>query len=107
MTTLGAAIDDLMATIAARAGGDPAHSYTAALIAAGPRRCAQKLGEEAVEAALAAGSEDADALTKEAADLLYHLGVTLHACGVSGEAVAAELAARRGRSGLEEKAERG
>lgn len=107
MTTLGAALDELIATIGARARGDPATSYTAALLAEGPRRCARKLGEEAIETVLAAVSGDGDALTKEAADLLYHLGVTLHACGVSGEAVAAELAARRGRSGLEEKAERG
>jgi phosphoribosyl-ATP pyrophosphohydrolase len=102
MTTLGAAIDDLAATVAARADADPATSYTASLLRAGPARCAKKLGEEAVEAALAAVG-DTKSLAAEAADVLYHLIVTLQACGVPPSDVAAALATRRGVSGHDEK----
>jgi phosphoribosyl-ATP pyrophosphohydrolase len=100
------AIDKLFATIAARKGGDPNASYTAKLLHDGVQRCAKKLGEEAVETALAAVSGDKAALTAESADLLYHLLVVWAACGVTPEDVYAALAAREGRSGLEEKAAR-
>jgi phosphoribosyl-ATP pyrophosphohydrolase len=100
-------LEDLAQTIAARAGsGDPS-SYTAKLVGAGAAECAQKLGEEAVEAAIAAARGDRAALTREAADVLYHLLVLLHAAGVSFDEVKAELAGRTGRTGLEEKAARG
>jgi len=104
--TLGEAIDALAATIDARAGADPKQSYTAALLAGGPPRCAQKMGEEAFEMALAAVSLDEDALAHEAADLLYHLLVTLNSRGVGPAAVAAALAKRSSMSGHEEKAAR-
>jgi phosphoribosyl-ATP pyrophosphohydrolase len=105
-TTLGAALDALADTIASRRGADPATSYTARLLAAGPQTCAKKLGEEAVEAALAAVSGDKAALAGEAADVLYHLLVTLEACGVAPGDVAAALEQRKGVSGLDEKAAR-
>jgi phosphoribosyl-ATP pyrophosphohydrolase/phosphoribosyl-AMP cyclohydrolase len=60
-----------------RAAADPAQSYTARLLADGPGKSAQKVGEEGVEVALAAVSRDAEGLTEEAADLLFHLLVTL------------------------------
>lgn len=104
--TLGDAIDALAATIRERVGADPASSYTASLLHAGPMKCAKKLGEEAVEAALAAVSGDKPALANEAADVLFHLLVTLQACGVSPTEVAAALAKRRGVSGHDEKASR-
>lgn len=104
--TLGAAIDQLAATIEARRGADPNTSYTASLLAAGPARCAKKLGEEAVETALAAVGGDPGALAAEAADLVYHLLVTLAACGVDPEAVAEALARRQSVSGHAEKASR-
>ncbi len=109
MTTasLGQAVDRLAARIEARAGADPSQSYTAQLIAAGPARCAKKLGEEGLEAALAAVSGEKAALAGEAADLLYHLLVTLKACEVGPEEVAAALELRQGVSGLAEKAARG
>jgi phosphoribosyl-ATP pyrophosphohydrolase len=106
MTTLGQALDELIATVDARAGADPQQSYTAALLARGPAHCAKKLGEEAIEAAIAAVSSDPAALAEESADLLYHLAVTLKACGASPGSVAAALARRRAQSGLEEKASR-
>ena len=73
----------LFATIEARAGADPAASHTAALLARGPARCAEKFGEEAVEAVVAAARGDRAALIHEAADVLYHLQVMLVACGVA------------------------
>ncbi|HEX2256145.1 MAG TPA: phosphoribosyl-ATP diphosphatase [Afifellaceae bacterium] len=100
-------LEELAATIAARsASGDPA-SYTAKLVGDGVAKCAQKLGEEAVETAIAAVRGDRQQLTHEAADLVYHLLVLLHVGGVTLDEVKAELARRTGRSGLEEKSARG
>ena len=96
----------LAETIAARRGANPDASHTARLLAAGPARCAQKFGEEAVEAVIAACGEDRGALTAEAADVLYHLLVMLAARDTSLEAVLAELERREGVSGLAEKASR-
>lgn len=101
--TLGAAIDALAVIIDSRRGGDPATSYTASLLQAGPAKCAKKLGEEGVEAALAAVSGDKAALANEAADVLFHLMVTLAACDVAPGDVAAALVARKGVSGHDEK----
>jgi phosphoribosyl-ATP pyrophosphohydrolase len=104
--SLGAAIDALAATIADRATADPATSYTASLLAAGVSKCAKKLGEEGVEAALAAVSGDKEALASEAADVLFHLLATLQVCGVAPADVAAALQKRKGVSGHDEKAGR-
>jgi phosphoribosyl-ATP pyrophosphohydrolase len=104
--SLGAELDHLSATIAARAGEDAKSSYTASLLAAGVEKCAKKLGEEAVETAIAAAKGDKQHIAAEAADVVYHLLVLLKATGVSGEDVAAVLKARRGVSGLDEKASR-
>jgi phosphoribosyl-ATP pyrophosphohydrolase len=99
-------IDRLYETIAARRSADPAKSYTAKLLGEGVERCAKKFGEEAVETALAAMKGDKGAIAAESADAIYHLLVLLAACGVTPEEVYAALAAREGRSGLEEKASR-
>jgi phosphoribosyl-ATP pyrophosphohydrolase len=96
----------LAATIAARAGADPSASHTARLLAKGPAKCAEKFGEEAVEAIVAAALGDHAALTAEAADTLYHLQVMLAAAGVRWADVLAELERREGISGLAEKAAR-
>jgi phosphoribosyl-ATP pyrophosphohydrolase len=104
--TLGEAIDRLAETIASRRHFDPATSYTAKLLHAGPAKCAKKLGEEGVEAALAAVSGDKEELANEAADVLFHLLVTLTACGLDPRAVAARLEARRTISGIDEKKNR-
>ena len=98
---------ELAAIIEARAGSGDPQSYTAKLAAAGIARCAKKLGEEAVEAALAAVSGDQDALRAEAADLLYHLLVVLQMAGVPLSDVMAELQRRTAETGLQEKARRG
>lgn len=103
---LGDVLADLWQVVQARRGGDPESSYTAALLAEGPARCAGKLGEEAVEAAIAAAAGETDALAAESADLLYHLLVLWAACGLTPDHVARALAGRRGISGLAEKAAR-
>lgn len=97
----------LSATIAARRGADPASSHTAAMLAKGPDKCAEKFGEEAVEAIVAAARRDRPALIAESADVLYHLMVMLAAQDVSLADVLAELARREGVSGVAEKAARG
>jgi len=99
-------LDRLCATIAARRTADPEQSYTAKLLGEGVERCAKKFGEEAVETALAAVKGDKTAVANEAADVLYHLLVLLAAAGVEPGEVYAVLAAREGRSGLDEKASR-
>src|SRR5262245_22831824 len=96
----------LAATIRSRRGDEAANSYTRQLLDAGPERCAQKLGEEAVETIIAALGPDTRALTREAADLLYHLLVLLECRQVSLADVLAELEQRMGTSGLAEKAAR-
>jgi phosphoribosyl-ATP pyrophosphohydrolase/phosphoribosyl-AMP cyclohydrolase len=74
-------LKSLEATIQARAGADPDSSYTAKLLAEGRKRCAQKVGEEGVEVALAAVAGERGELESEAADLLYHLLVCLQSAG--------------------------
>jgi phosphoribosyl-ATP pyrophosphohydrolase len=99
-------LHDLAATIAARKGADPDSSWTAKLLAKGPEKCAEKFGEEAVEAIIEAVKGDRDRLTSEAADVLYHLLVMLAARDVTLADVEAELARREGTSGIAEKAAR-
>lgn len=96
----------LSATIRARRGADPDSSYVARLLARGRERIAQKVGEEAVEAVIAATKGDPAALTGEAADLVFHLAVLLESMGLGFDDVLAELDRREGVSGLTEKASR-
>ncbi len=103
----GRVLDALFAVIESRKGGDPEASYTAKLLAGGPEAVAAKVSEEAAETVLAGVSEDAARLASESADLLYHLLVLWAARGLAPEAVWAALDARRGTSGLAEKAARG
>ena len=97
----------LAATIQARKSADPDSSWTAKLLSKGPEKCAQKFGEEAIEACMAVAKGDRENLVYEAADVLYHLLVMLAAREVTLEEVLAELARREGTSGLAEKAARG
>lgn len=96
----------LDATIATRKAADPETSWTAKLLAKGPEKCAEKFGEEAVEAIIEAVKGDRDRLASEAADAVFHLAVMLAARDLSLADVAAELARREGRSGIAEKADR-
>ena len=99
-------LERLAATIAARKGTDPDSSWTAKLLARGPEKCAEKFGEEAIEAIIEAVRGDREKLIGEAADVLYHLLVMLAARDVSLGAVLAELERREGVSGIAEKAAR-
>jgi phosphoribosyl-ATP pyrophosphohydrolase/phosphoribosyl-AMP cyclohydrolase len=96
----------LVAVLESRHGADPETSYTARLLSQGVERIAQKVGEEGVEAALAAvslaargnneGGERRKALIGEAADLLYHLLVLLLASGIDPSEIGEELLRRHG-----------
>ncbi len=100
------ALDRLAATVESRRGADPESSWTAKLLARGPEKCAEKFGEEAIEAIIEAVRGDRERLTSEAADVLYHLLVMLAARGVTLAEVLAELERREGVSGIQEKASR-
>jgi phosphoribosyl-ATP pyrophosphohydrolase len=97
---------DLEKRVQSRAQESADVSYTRKLLDRGVAQRAKKFGEEAVEAALAAVGEDKSRMTAEAADVLYHLLVLLHARGISLDEVEAELGARTRQSGLDEKAAR-
>ncbi|WP_050602868.1 phosphoribosyl-ATP diphosphatase [Ruegeria sp. 6PALISEP08] len=99
-------LHELANTIEARKGSDPDSSWTAKLLAKGPEKCAEKFGEEAIEAIIEAVKGDKAKLTSEAADVLYHLLVMLAARDVVLDDVLAELARRQGVSGIAEKASR-
>ena len=85
---------ELQQVIADRIARRPEGSYTSKLLAAGPRRMAQKVGEEGVEVALAATTGSNAELVSESADLLYHLALVLAARGLGLEDVERELARR-------------
>ena len=93
-------LSDLEAIVADRLSNGDATSYTRKLAEKGISKAAQKLGEEAVETVIAAVSVDAEAVTYEAADLLYHLMVVLALKGVPLDDVLAELKRRTAQSGL-------
>jgi len=99
-------VQDLEKRVQERAAASADTSYTRKLLDRGVAYCAKKLGEEAVEAVLAAAVEDRDRVIAESADLIYHLLVVLKARGISLAEVEAELATRVKTSGLEEKASR-
>jgi phosphoribosyl-ATP pyrophosphohydrolase len=99
-------LEDLFATIEARANADPDSSWTAKLLAKGPEKCAEKFGEEAVEAIIEAVKDDKTKLASEAADVLFHLLVMLKSRDVALSDVMAELARRQSQSGIAEKASR-
>jgi phosphoribosyl-ATP pyrophosphohydrolase len=99
-------VHDLADSVRARADASPDVSYTRKLLDRGVLHCAKKLGEEAVEAAIAAIGEDRDRVVAEAADVIYHLLVVLQARGIAFAEVEAELERRSKQTGLEEKAAR-
>ncbi|SDO43118.1 phosphoribosyl-ATP pyrophosphatase [Lutimaribacter pacificus] len=99
-------LEELEQVVATRAAASPDESWTAKLLAKGPEKAAEKFGEEAIEAVIEAVRNDPDRLTSEAADVLFHLLVMLHARGVRVADVMAELDRRQGQSGLAEKAAR-
>ena len=99
-------LNDLAATIAMRAAADPESSWTAKLLAKGPEKCAEKFGEEAIEAIIEAVKDNRDGLISESADVLFHLLVMLQSRGIALDEVLDELGRRQGTSGITEKAAR-
>ncbi|WP_069299824.1 phosphoribosyl-ATP diphosphatase [Neptunicoccus sediminis] len=96
----------LARTIDSRKGADDKKSYAAKLFARGPEKCAEKFGEESVEAIIEAVKGDRKKLTEEAADVLFHLLIMLSARDVKLEDVYKELERREGTSGIVEKQSR-
>ena len=92
--------------VSSRRTADPETSYVAKLLGRGRAKIAQKIGEEGVETALAAVSQDKAAIISESADLLFHLAILWADAAISPQEIAAELARREGQSGLAEKAQR-
>ena len=99
-------LEELFDIIESRAKNDPMKSWTAKLLAKGPEKCAEKFGEEAVEAIIEAIKDDKMKLVSEAADVLFHLLVMLKSRDVMLADVMNELEKRQGRSGLQEKISR-
>ncbi|APO72906.1 phosphoribosyl-ATP pyrophosphatase [Rhizobium etli 8C-3] len=102
----GFSLSDLEKIVDERSKASPDGSWTARLVAAGQQKAAKKLGEEAIEAVMAAVAADRPNLTYEAADLLYHLLVVLKIAGIPLQDVMAELERRTAQSGIKEKASR-
>ncbi|MEM8795237.1 MAG: phosphoribosyl-ATP diphosphatase [Pseudomonadota bacterium] len=106
MTQTAFTLGDLEAIVKERALSDDGTSYTAKLFGKGVNKCAEKLGEEATEAIIAAVTADRENLIKESADLLYHLLVVLRISEIELNDVLSELQRRTAQTGLEEKAAR-
>jgi phosphoribosyl-ATP pyrophosphohydrolase len=102
----GFSLADLERIVAQRAAASPEESWTAKLVAGGQKKAAKKFGEEAVEAVIAAVSDDRKNLTDEAADVIFHLLVVLKIAGIPFSDVLAELERRTTQSGIAEKAAR-
>ena len=99
-------LEDLVKTINSRADADPSESWTAKLLAQGPEKCAEKFGEEAVEAIIEAVKGDNNALISEAADVIFHYLVMLKSREINFDDIMKELKSRTNKSGLREKEER-
>ncbi|MET3856768.1 MULTISPECIES: phosphoribosyl-ATP diphosphatase [unclassified Rhizobium] len=102
----GFSLSDLEKIVDERSKASPDESWTAKLVSAGQPKAAKKLGEEAIEAVMAAVTNDRTNLTYESADVLYHLLVVLKIAGIPLQDVMAELERRTAQSGLKEKASR-
>ena len=102
----GFSLADLETIVAQRAAASPEESWTARLVAGGQAKAAKKFGEEAVEAVIAAISDDRKNLTDEAADVIFHLLVVLKIAGIPLSDVLSELERRTTQSGIAEKAAR-
>ncbi len=99
-------LEELEKIVAKRSAAKPEDSWTARLLSEGPEKCAEKFGEEAVEAIIEAVKGDNERLAAETADVLFHLLVMLKSRDVALSEVMRILEARQAQSGLEEKRSR-
>ena len=99
-------LEDLFDIVEEQSKAPTAESWTAHLISRGSQKCAEKFGEEAIEAIIEVVKDDKGGLIKEAADVLFHLFVMLKSRDIHLDDVLKELEKRQGRSGLAEKASR-
>jgi phosphoribosyl-ATP pyrophosphohydrolase len=99
-------LEDLVKTINVRSEADPSESWTAKLLSQGPEKCAEKFGEEAIEAIIEAVKGDNKALISEAADVIFHYLIMLKSRNIKFEDVMKELKNRTNKSGLREKEDR-
>lgn len=93
--SIGETIEGLAGVIASRRGAPAGESYTARLLSGPEDGLLKKLAEEASEVIMACKDNDHDHIRYEAADLVYHLLVTLERYGVTVPELAGELDARR------------
>ncbi len=99
-------LEDLIKIIDTRATADPSESWTAELLSQGPEKCAEKFGEESLEAIIEAVKGNNKELISEAADVLFHYLVMLKSRNIKFTDVLNELENRTNKSGLREKKER-
>ncbi len=99
-------LEELFNIVEERANASPDESWTARLLSKGPEKCAEKFGEEAVEAIIEAAKGHKTGLIKESADVIFHLFVLLRSQDITLSEVMDELTSRQFQSGLAEKAAR-
>jgi len=99
-------LEELFDIVEERANASPDESWTARLLSQGPEKCAEKFGEEAVEAIIEAAKGNKTGLIKESADVIFHLFVLLRSHDITLSEVLDELTSRQVQSGLAEKAAR-
>ena len=99
-------LEELFDIVEERANASPDESWTARLLSQGPEKCAEKFGEEAVEAIIEAAKGNKAGLIKESADVIFHLFVLLRSQDIRLSEVLDELTSRQFQSGLAEKAAR-
>ena len=99
-------LEELFNIVEERANASPDESWTARLLSQGPEKCAEKFGEEVVEAIIEAAKGNKTGLTKESADVIFHLFVLLRSHDITLSEVLDELTSRQVQSGLAEKAAR-
>lgn len=99
-------LEELFDIVEERANASPDESWTARLLSQGPEKCAEKFGEEAVEAIIEAAKGHKAGLIKESADVIFHLFVLLRSQDITLSEVLDELTSRQFQSGLAEKAAR-
>ena len=99
-------LEELFDIVEERANASPDESWTARLLSKGPEKCAEKFGEEAVEAIIEAAKGNKTGLIKESADVIFHLFVLLRSQDITLSEVLDELTSRQFQSGLAEKAAR-